>query len=103
MINWDSITHWTIIWEEEGHHIFINLEKKVQVYLLFKLGTSWKLDLVLLLLFSKELILQALQHKEMITTEKVGEEIPNSSSMTMQKFKSLLMDLPTSIYIIVKR
>ena len=28
IINIDSITQWTIIWEEEGHHIFINLENK---------------------------------------------------------------------------
>ena len=28
IINKDSITHWTMIWEEEGNHIFINLENK---------------------------------------------------------------------------
>ena len=28
IINKYSITHWTIIWEEEGHHILINLENK---------------------------------------------------------------------------
>ena len=62
-----------MIWEEEGHHIFINHEKEVQIYLLFKLGTSQNLDLVLLLLFSKEISVQDLQHKGMITKAKVGE------------------------------
>ena len=32
-----------------------------------------------------------------------GNESLNSSIMTMQKFKSLLMDLPTSIYMFLKR
>ena len=47
---------------------------EVQIYLLFKLGTSRNLDLVLLLLFSKELSLQALQHKENASREKVWKK-----------------------------
>ena len=72
IINKDSITHGTILWEEEGHHIFINHEMKYKYTILFKLGTSQNLDLVLFLLFSKELSLQALQHKEIASREKVG-------------------------------
>ena len=37
------------------------------------LGTSQNLDLVVVLLFYKELSLQALQHKEIASREKVGE------------------------------
>ena len=47
--------------------------EEVKIYLLLKLGTSQKLELVLLFLFSKELNLQALQHKEISSREKVGE------------------------------
>ena len=46
--------------------------EEVQRYLLLKLGTSQNLDLVLLLLFSKEISLQDMIHKEMISREKVG-------------------------------
>ena len=63
-----------MIWEEEEHHIFINLEKKYKYTFSFKLGTSQNLDLVLLLHFSKELILQALQHKENSSRAKVWEK-----------------------------
>ena len=38
-INRDSITHWTMIWEEEGHHIFINHEMKYK----YTLSSSWAL------------------------------------------------------------
>ena len=63
------------------------------------MGTSQNLDLVFLLLFSKELNLQDLQDKEKDSREKVGgNESPNSSSIIMQRFKPPLMDLPTSIY-----
>ena len=61
-----------MIWEEEGHHIFINHEKKYKYTLGSKLGTSQNLDLVMLLLFSKELSLQALQHKDKSSKEKLG-------------------------------
>ena len=37
-----------------------------------KFSTSWNIDLALLILFSKELNLQALQHKEKASREKVG-------------------------------
>ena len=50
----------------------LNKWKKYIVHLLLLLGTSRNLDLVLLLLFSKELSLQYLQKKEMTSREKVG-------------------------------
>ena len=51
------------------------------------LGTSWNLDLVLLLLFSKELSLQALLQKEMITREKVGERESQFLQHDNEKFQ----------------
>ena len=44
------------------------------MYILLKSNTSQNLDLVLVLLFSKELSLQALQHKEKESKEKVWEK-----------------------------
>ena len=59
-----------MIWEEEGHHIFINIENKYK-YTFSSSSAPRNLDLVLLLLFSKELSLQTLQHKENASREKV--------------------------------
>ena len=51
--------------------------KKYIIHLLLLLGTSWNLDLDLLLLFSKDLSLQALQHRKMASMEKVvGMRVP---------------------------
>ena len=60
-----------MIWEIREHHIFIIKWKKYKFYLIMKLGTSVNLDLDLLLLFSKDLNLQALQHMNMASREKL--------------------------------
>ena len=67
-----------MIWEEEGHHIFINHENKYN----YTFSSSWALHETLiwfcLLLFSKELSLQALQHKEIASRAKVwAKRAPN--------------------------
>ena len=96
--NIDSNTHWTMIWEEVGHHIFINIENKYK----YTFSSSWHLTKpwsgsAVSLLQRTQPPSSATQGKD-LQGRGVGKESPDSSSITMQKFKSPLMDLPTSIY-----
>ena len=87
-----------MIWEEEGQHIFINLENKykytfLQVWHLMKPWSS-----------SADSLLQRTQPPSSATLREdlqgkgVGKESPDSSSITMHKFKVPFMAFPTSIY-----
>ena len=65
------------------------------------MGTSRNLDLVLLFLFSKELNLQALQHKEKASREKVwAKRAPIPPAEQCKNSSPPLMDLATSIYMV---
>ena len=83
--NRDSITHWTMIWEEEGHHIFINLENKYK----YTFSSSWHLTKP----WSRSAVslLQRTQPPSSATQGEdlqgkgVGKESPDSSSITMHK------------------
>ena len=87
-----------MIWEEERHHIFINLENK------YKYTFSSVLHLTKPWSGSAASLLQRTQppssatQGEYLQGKGVGKESPDSSSITVQKSKSPLMDLPTSIY-----
>ena len=89
-----------MIWEEEGHHIFINLENKYK-YTFSSSSAPYK-TLIRFCCFSSpknsasKLYTQGDDRKG----KGVGKESSKSSSITMQKFKSPLMDLPTSIYML---
>ena len=103
IINKYSITHWTMIWEEEGHHISINHEKKYK----YTFSSSWAPHetLIWLCFFSSQRnsTSKLCYTRRWSLGKRWGKESSNSSSITMKRFKSSLMELPTSIYIFLKR
>ena len=87
-----------MIWEEEGHHIFINLENKYKYTFssVWHLTKPWSGSAASLLQRTQPP--SSATQGEDLQGQGVGKESPDSSIITMQKFKSPLMDLPTSIY-----
>ena len=76
-----------MIWEEEGHHIFINLENKYK----YTFSSSWHLTKpwygsAVSLLQRTQPPSSATQGED-LQGKGVGKESPNSSSITMQKFQ----------------
>ena len=76
-----------MIWEEEGHHIFINLENKYK----YTFSSSWHLrkpwsGSAISLLQRTQPPSSATQGKD-LQGKDVGKESPDSSSITMHKFK----------------
>ena len=75
-----------MIWEEEGHHIFINLENKYK----YTFSSSWHLTKPWFG-FAASLIQRthppnSTTLREDLQGKGVGKESPDSSSITMKKF-----------------
>ena len=76
-----------MIWEEEGHHIFINLENKYKYtfYSSRHLTKPWSRSAASLFQRTQPPI-SATQGED-LQGKGVGKESPDSSSITMQKFQ----------------
>ena len=89
-----------MIWEEEGHHIFINLENKYKYTFSSSLAPHETLIWFCCFSSPKNSASKLCNIRGRPLGKSVGKESPNSSSITMHKFKSPFMDLPTSIYML---
>ena len=76
-----------MIWEEEGHHIFINLENKYKYTFSSSLAPHETLIWICCFSSPKNSASNLCNTREDLQGKGVGKESPNSSSITMHKFK----------------